>query len=156
MSWCEKTQGTKKGHQTEKGYSRGWLRGIWLEGNMTLRGHSVYDKHLPQTEGQRLSDFYHHLSQKSCLFSNSHKKQVPALAHSSMDGKHTPDSAAQQRGGSFCCSMCRWWQPAARAWQIVFCARNRSTAKGTQLLMANALWMLVEAKARLFAQVPCF
>lgn len=63
----------------------------------------MYDKHLPKMKGQELSDFYHHLSQKNFLFTNSHEKQVSALVHNSMDRfggrreKHTPDSAAQPR-----------------------------------------------------------
>lgn len=66
-------------------------------------GSQCVDKHLLKMEGQGLGDFHHHLSQKSFMFTNSHKKRVPALVHSSMDGfggrrvKYTPDPAAHPR-----------------------------------------------------------
>lgn len=65
-----------------------------------------------QMEGQRLSDFYHHFSQKSFMFSNVHRKQVPAMVQSTMDGlggrrgKPAPDSTAQPREEAISAALC--------------------------------------------------
>lgn len=58
----------------------------------------------PLPEGRGFGAFYHRLSQKSFVFTNSHKKQAGALVHSSWDGfggrrvEDPPDLAAEGRG----------------------------------------------------------
>jgi len=43
VSWCEETQGAKKGHHSEEGPARDWLGGMWLTCTL-LRDHNMYDK----------------------------------------------------------------------------------------------------------------
>lgn len=77
------------------------------EGCALPRDHRVY-KHPPLPEALKFSDSCHRLSQKSFLFTNSHKKQDLALVHSSLDGfggrrvKHTPDLAAKVKEEALC------------------------------------------------------
>lgn len=169
MSWHEETQGAKKGRHGEAGSATDWLGWMWLTCAL-LRDHSMHDKHPPLLEGLMFSDFYHHLSQKTFLFTNSSEKQALALAHSSLDGfggrrvKYTPALAVKVREEAVSEALCgdgggqqgRCCQDLAkcvcvRGTEPLPTGHSCNSAKAWEFTEANSLRMLVVAKASLLS-----